>query len=416
MEKYLNDLINQKQNIVNILTSYGVSATTYEGLNTLIPKLRSCVEYANAIQKTAKGNPIAIGDVSSVEHSLDVKVRSKNLFDVSKIPSNSKGTIINNGDGTIYVKGSAISTNRTLAQYCPLLRVGDVATISLRVTNALEDTTKNAYIYLYEIKKTWTTNQVFTITQEMLDSKVFLYCRVYGTDIESTPDGIVSQIQVELGSISTAYTPYRTEFEGVEVSRYGKNLLPYPYGKDEQTINGIKFTVNEDGTITANGTATTTGGFSINKIVNLPAGKYSFSGCPKNGGNNKYLINYLVAKDGVIIKDTWETGNGATFDAPNGIDRLFATCRIYQGMTVENLVFKPQYEFSNIPTDYEPYKETQTAIANTDGTVEGLTSLSPNMTLISNMNDIIIDCTYNADTKTYIDNKVLALQTAMVGG
>ena len=396
MEKYLNDLINQKQNIVNILTSYGVSATTYEGLNTLIPKLRSCVEYANAIQKTAKGNPIAIGDVSSVEHSLDVKVRSKNLFDVSKIPSNSKGTIINNGDGTIYVKGSAISTNRTLAQYCPLLRVGDVATISLRVTNALEDTTKNAYIYLYEIKKTWTTNQVFTITQEMLDSKVFLYCRVYGTDTESTPDGIVSQIQVELGSISTAYTPYRTEFNDIEVSRYGKNLFN-PNNLEIGYINA------NNGTIA---TSASSDRYIKPNIPVSPRNSYTFI-TPWTTGMRIHFYD----KDSNWIRST-------AMQAPIKTILIPENCYFISGCkaATEEEFKSVQIEFGNTATEYEPYKETQTATANSDGTVEGLTSLSPNMTLISNMNDIIIDCTYNADTKTYIDNKVLALQTAMVGG
>lgn len=54
--------------------------------------------------------------------------------------------------------------------------------------------------------------------------------------------------------------------------------------------------------------------------------------------------------------------------------------------------------------------ETKTVKANADGTVEGLKSSYPDFTLSTESEGIIIDCTYKADTKTYIDKKIEELK------
>ena len=68
-----------------------------------------------------------------------------------------------------------------------------------------------------------------------------------------------------------------------------------------------------------------------------------------------------------------------------------------------------QVEIGNKATEYEPYVEPQTVNANADGTVTGITSISPSITLMSNNADITLECEYNADTKLYIDNKIAEL-------
>ena len=37
-----------------------------------------------------------------------------------------------------------------------------------------------------------------------------------------------------------------------------KNLIPYPFDTTSKTVNGLTFTVHDDGTVTVNGTATAT--------------------------------------------------------------------------------------------------------------------------------------------------------------
>ena len=144
--------------------------------------------------------------------------------------------------------------------------------------------------------------------------------------------------------------------ETVLVKLSSKNLMPYPYKQTTQEKNGITFTDNGDGTITANGTATATISFMIEATVNYPSGTYMFSGCPIDGGNNKYLINLNVKDiDGNNVIDTWETGNGLKVTTNNGIGKINCYLRIYSGYTVDNLTFKPQLEEGTVATEYTPY-------------------------------------------------------------
>jgi len=66
-------------------------------------------------------------------------------------------------------------------------------------------------------------------------------------------------------------------------------------------------------------------------------------------------------------------------------------------------------ELSSKKSDYEEYKPIQTVLAAADGTVKGIRSLSPNISLITDSEDVILNCTYNADVKRYIDNKISEL-------
>lgn len=133
----------------------------------------------------------------------------------------------------------------------------------------------------------------------------------------------------------------------------GKNLLPYPFKYTTKTINGITFTDNGDGTVTANGTATATAQFFPKESTNGPLlapGTYTFSGCPKGGDWKTYhirLTGFTAERD---------FGNGSTFTLTQAT-RVGMSLTIVTGATVENLVFKPQIESGSTKTDYEPYKE-----------------------------------------------------------
>lgn len=133
----------------------------------------------------------------------------------------------------------------------------------------------------------------------------------------------------------------------------GKNLLPYPFKYTTKTINGITFTDNGDGTVTANGTATATAQFFPKESLDGPLlapGTYTFSGCPKGGDWKIYnirLTGFTADRD---------FGNGSTFTLTQAT-RVGMSLTISSGVTVENLVFKPQIESGSTKTDYEPYKE-----------------------------------------------------------
>lgn len=136
-----------------------------------------------------------------------------------------------------------------------------------------------------------------------------------------------------------------------------KQLLPA--NGNSETINGITFTHNGDGTISVVGTATAI----TNHYFNGPTGgllanhKYLLKGCPAGGGANSYTL--------YCSGNLYDRGNGfiATITS-----NQTPSCRIeiYNGITI-NATFRPQLfdiadsittveEFNRIfPNDYYPY-------------------------------------------------------------
>ena len=131
----------------------------------------------------------------------------------------------------------------------------------------------------------------------------------------------------------------------------GKNLIPYPYRDTTKTLNGITFTDNGDGTITANGTATEEAVFYFN-TMNLSVGTYFLSGCPVGGSHTNYRMQ--------LADNTWETwfidlGDGTEVTLNKKVSLTQFRIYIAKGATVNNIVFKPQLELGIAATDYEPY-------------------------------------------------------------
>ena len=137
----------------------------------------------------------------------------------------------------------------------------------------------------------------------------------------------------------------------------GKNLLSIT--AKTQTINDVTFTVNSDGSVKVNGTASAMALFVLNsnleKVVN--GGHYVLSGCPSGGGENSYRLEIRNSSD-TIYTNAIDTGSGSGDIAPTSGFPAKATIRIASGYTANNVVFKPMLctkEEWNKSHDYEPY-------------------------------------------------------------
>lgn len=141
-----------------------------------------------------------------------------------------------------------------------------------------------------------------------------------------------------------------------------ENLLVYPYHDNTSTIYGVTFTVNNDGTITANGESTSSySAFSIstrhadsNPLIVLPKGTYTLSGCPTGGGETTYCIQIGIDSNGSWKTIATDTGNGAIFTLTEET-QIAINCPIMSGVTVENLIFKPMLEVGTVAHEYQPY-------------------------------------------------------------
>lgn len=129
---------------------------------------------------------------------------------------------------------------------------------------------------------------------------------------------------------------------------YSYNLLDKWKYPATNTINGVTFTNNEDGTITANGTASAdarldlvshsgeTTSFSGLDVYS----KLIYSGCPDGGSNSTYGIQNTW-----VSNDFTDNGNGGITNTTDtkydGYYRFGYAIIIRQGYTANNLVFKP---------------------------------------------------------------------------
>ncbi len=135
-----------------------------------------------------------------------------------------------------------------------------------------------------------------------------------------------------------------------------KNLLKN--AAVSQTIRGMTFTVNKDGSVTANGTATATADISISTKSPILNGDYTLTCCPAGGSADSYraIARIYDSEDNPLTATLIDTGEGLTV---TGFDDSYINViiRISSGVTAENLTFRPMLRCAEI-TDgtYEPYK------------------------------------------------------------
>lgn len=143
-----------------------------------------------------------------------------------------------------------------------------------------------------------------------------------------------------------------------------KNILKN--NTTSQTVNGVTFTVNEDGSVTANGTASNTTWLALYRSA-IPMGNYILSGCPNGGGDNTYRMQLRKYSDStdVTAKDT---GNGSRFEIEDSTIEYVVHIGVSKGRTVNNLTFYPMIRYASITDDtYEPYSMTNKELTDSLG-------------------------------------------------
>ena len=354
---------------------------------------------ANALRGSASGATVKLSDVAPNEHTVGVKVRSKNLFD-----KDNANIIIGYPDAENVIN-PAPTTRSVYIPCTPNTTYTVSKTVTARFNVAFADVLPASGV---TVTGRIQNNTAASITATSSTDSKYIVVWVYhsGYDTSITLDEILATLQIEFGSVTTAYLPYISDLTSVSVTRSGKNLIPYPYVSPNGTvINGITWTYTSDGTLIADGTATENSNFvivNVNNAISVAGQKVILSGCPDNGGLNKYGIYYYDT-----VTSQFDYGEGVAF-IPNGVVTI--TARVYKGETVTNIMFKPQLEFGAIATAYEPYKTPTEYTPTADGTVSGVTSLYPTTTLMTDTEGTIIDAEYNRDI-----NKAFAeLQQAII--
>jgi hypothetical protein len=349
-----------------------VAAIEAKGASTLatIPEDYTAIQNAargaaNAIRGKVSGEVIRVDDVSPMEHQPKIRVAGKNLCPVSELTVSGEHPWANKFiDATMILPKGKYTVSADYTQN------GTQSFVCVSVRDAVNTTEQIAVKSMNDMTGELTTT--FEITESSRAVKIVFYSNL--TETIRTTSCTFTNIQLEKGGTATSHTPY-IDPTTVTVTRCGKNLLTLPYHEGQTvTRDGITGTVNADGSVHLVGTATANFYFRF-KQINLGS-------TPIFAGNNN---------------GTYSLQN-CTYDSAN----RFVYHQVSKGQTIDKIVY-PQVEVGTVKTDYETPHNGETQIPAADGTVSGLTAVSPTMTLLTDKAGVNIECEYSRDT-----NKVIA--------
>lgn len=189
----------------------------------------------------------------------------------------------------------------------------------------------------------------FTLDSE---TEVYLTLVLKGSADTGTDEREIKYYDLMLSNTDEEYEPYGVmpspDYPSkVETVGSNVNELIYPFIDTTKTTNGITFTDNGDGTVTANGTATAKAYFNLSKTT-LNPGKHILSIEPGDGGNSS-PFKYFVKFGTINITKTH------IFELTESFTPTESYLCINEGVTVNNLVFKIKIEPGEKATSWSPY-------------------------------------------------------------
>lgn len=188
---------------------------------------------------------------------------------------------------------------------------------------------------------------------------------------------VTRDIMLNTGDTALPWEPYTggkpspsVEYpQTLEVTATGANLLKYPYGSATMTINGVTFTDNGDGTITANGTATQNAYYYLDNnsgnAHNVLGKNVWLSGCPAGGSLQTYVLQWFNY-DG-SLSAARDFGKGINFTVSKASANNYnIVIVIMAGVTANNLVFRPMLNNGDTTLPWEPYQNKSASITLTE--------------------------------------------------
>lgn len=305
------------------------------------------LEQAYTTRETADGENIVDGVQTTVKEIRGKTVATENLipYPYAETTKTANGvTFTVNSDGSVTVNGTATSDADFMLLRGPIQSYSESYFLSGCPTGG-SDTT-------YYISESFTASKDTgngVVLNNLPSDQAWRIVIKSGT----TVNNLVFRPMLNAG---TTAKPYSKWFAGLKNASFekivstGRNLIPYPYEESTKTENGITFTVNSDGSITANGTTTVNPSvFNLAKI-SLNAGTYALRSFVNvaNVGICQFYID-------IPSEPNDRTGNGVTFTLQDDIVNKNVNIIVDPSQTVNNLIFKPMLQFGTTATAYEPY-------------------------------------------------------------
>ena len=317
------------------------------------------LEQAYTARETADGENIVDGVQTTVKKIQGKTVATENLipYPYTETTKTANGvTFTVNSDGSITVNGTATSDADFMLLRGPIQGYSESYFLS-GCPSGGSDTT-------YYISENFTASKDTgngVVLNNLPSDQVWRIVIKSGT----TVNNLVFRPMLNEGTEAKPYSKWFAGLKNVffkEIVSTGKNLIPFPYYNKSGVVNGITYTVNSDGSIFVNGTATANSSFvlvsNISPIRLDKSKKYVLSGCPAGGGFESYRI---FIQNTTYQQGYSDMGNGVPFTAEYTDYYIFII--IEEGVTVNNLVFRPMLNHGASALPYEPYISDTLSVA-----------------------------------------------------
>ena len=383
--------------------------------------------FANAIKGNLSGAVVSADDVSPVEHNPVAWVHGKNLIPFPYARQTSTvagGTFTQRDDGGVLVGGTPTDYS-SIAIYDgkPLATKGKV-TFSLHG----EYTNVNGALVLYGEsnnvlleKELWYGVEPYTIDLDSYPalSRWLFHIKRGSNNVEMS--GTIYP-QIEMGEVATTYEKW-VDPSTVTVRRCGKNLFDVGEYENYHVI-GTGTTIS-NGVINGEVIASN-GGHCVNLVNKLPNGKVGIS-FECSGKMPRIVIRPCNSSGEIITECTELTSLGFQYNSSYGgffanTKKITLTIPEYVDYWLLGFVFPvtdtepigSTIKISNVQVelnDVTGYEKANIVdyIPSADGTVDGITSLSPNMTILTDTEGAVVECEYIKDTNKVIQKIADAL-------
>ena len=425
------------QKAEEMIAELGIVQEAGDSSTAVMSQIGVGTTFANALKKTAKGEVVRLSDVSPIPHRVKVRVHGKNRLN---IPDASK--TITNTDGlnlTGSIVGGQISLSGVFNGGSPKAKVLRMDLSSPMVNyiqyelikeelavpvskgtyifsanqSASVDISTSAvsggYLLVGELggtenngkAKRYRDGAVITVDRDDCYAQfvVYIYADNPVEDFTYT-----AAPQLEEGTTATEYEPY-IDPTSVTVRAAGKNLIPFPYVRNdgsvwtEKTSNGVTATVREDGAVVFNGTSTETTWWRLANDV-LDYVTINHVRDPWNPGlySERFTGNSNIGND-YGLSSTWsvvaETRGGSYITLKAG--------------TYDNLVVYPQIEAGQESTDFVKGVAHSVNTPDANGELE-LVSTGEYMTVWAVQEGVTLEVEYNASFEGQLDETKEAIE------
>lgn len=344
-------------------------------------------------QETVSGEIVAITDISPIEHNVAVKAASKNLlpYPYQSVTKTTSGiTYTDNGDGSVTVEGTSTAYPMFYFTQEYPFEVGETYTFGEEVVGV------DMYIR-FTNENGETKYATKTITWKEGYKLQAIYLQV---NPNNTVSGTTHPYMVKGNSYDGVYTPYVPDVSVATVKTCGKNL----FNNDTSLLKVVKY-------IPSNGGEER---LRVGYEFNFPAGIYKATLKQLTNTTTDYVYGAVVTEDNIII-NTCHLLLGANNATPLTITiPQNAKLIIYNGSeSLDTRIAKALFERQQIQlevgtaaTPYEPYIQPTSYPIAADGTVEGVTSIYPNMTIATDTDGVIIEANCYQDGKKVKENLI----------